>query len=75
MESELGRLNSSLKSDPTEPLRECLRASAAQPSVWLAPLPPLAPIGPDPGPGGGQLSAEDADAIERMIMESGEDPF
>jgi len=60
---------------PIQPLRPVLPTLPLVPIRPFAPLPPLAPIGGDPGPGGGQLSAEDAEAIERMIMESGDDPF
>ncbi len=56
---------------PTQPIQPFQPLEPLQP---LAPLPPIVPFGPDPGPRpgaeGGALSAEDAAALEQMIIES-----
>jgi Subtilase family len=48
----------------------------ARPLAPFAPRLPLAPLGPGPGPrpGGEELSAEDVEALEAMIVESEEPP-
>jgi hypothetical protein len=60
---------------PFAPLAPAIPLQPFRPLAPLAPLPPIRPFAPfGPRPGGGTLSAEDVAELERMIIESEEDP-